>query len=256
VHDFLLIGIGASAGGLTPLSTLVKRMPPHLNAAVFVVMHLSLPNPLKTFLNSPGGLPIRDAIDLDRFEPGNCYVCPADRYLEVENGILRVEQSPKESVHRPSVNALFRSAALNYGRRMVGVLLSGALYDGSAGLWQIKKHGGVTIVQDPAEAKYPDMPQHAINHVGVDFVLPVSRIADKLIELTAQNRARACRAREGAHRRGRGVGCEKSSCRARVVWLRSRRNSGNWRDGARSRDQDEPGISADGHRIARIHQRR
>ena len=191
MDDFLLIGIGASAGGFAPLSTLVKRMPPDLNAAVFVVMHLSLPNPLKTCLSSPGGLPVRDAIDLDRFEPGNCYVCPADRYLEVENGILRVEQSPKESVHRPSVNALFRSAALNYGRRMVGVLLSGSLYDGSAGLWQIKKHGGITIVQDPVEAKYPDMPQNAINHVGVDFVLPVSRIADKLLELTAQNRERA-----------------------------------------------------------------
>lgn len=194
MDNFLLIGIGASAGGFTPLSTLVKRMPRNLDAAVFLVMHLSLPNPLAACLNSPGGLPIRDAIDLDRFEPGNGYVCPPDRYLSVENGILRVEQSPKESVHRPSVNALFRSGALNYGRRMVGVLLSGAMNDGSAGLWQIKKHGGVTIVQDPAEAKYPDMPQNAIKHVGVDFVLPVERIADKLIELSASNRASA---REG-----------------------------------------------------------
>jgi chemotaxis response regulator CheB len=136
-------------------------------------------------------LPTGTALDLERFEPGHVYVCPGDDYLSIENGIMRVEHSPKESYHRPSINALFRSAAQAYGRRVVGVLLRGMLSDGSAGLWQIKKHGGVTIVQDPNEAQYPDMPQAAIDNVVIDHVLPVAQIGPMLVDLVSSHAAAA-----------------------------------------------------------------
>ena len=100
---------------------------------------------------------------------------------------MRVEQSPQEGLYRPSIDALFRSAALTYGRRTIGVLLTGMLNDGTAGLWQIKKRGGVTIVQDPEDAQFQDMPRSAITEVVVDFVLPLQSIALKLVELTRQH---------------------------------------------------------------------
>jgi chemotaxis response regulator CheB len=105
----------------------------------------------------------------------------------VERGTIRLQSSPKESWHRPSVDALFRSAALAYGRRVVGVILSGMLSDGTAGLWEIKKHGGATIVQEPRDAERPEMPQSAIANVNVDYCLGAREISTKLIEL-AQNR--------------------------------------------------------------------
>ena len=180
--DFSVVVIGCSAGGIEPLRQILERLPPDLPAVVFVVAHHNHPHSLSRFLGARISLPLRIAQDLEQFEPGNIYVCPGDRYLSLENGIMRVEQSPMESTHRPSVNALFRSAADNYGQRVIGVLLSGALYDGSAGLWQIKKHGGLTIVQDPANAQFPSMPREAIDHVGVDFVLPAHGIADIITE--------------------------------------------------------------------------
>jgi chemotaxis response regulator CheB len=131
-------------------------------------------------------LPVRTAIDSRRFEPGNIYICPGDYNLSLENGLMRVEHSPRESICRPSINALFRSAALAYGQRVVGVVLTGKLEDGTAGLWEIKKRGGIAIVQDPAEARYPQMPQSAIASVSVDYVLPIEDIVRKLIEFAEQ----------------------------------------------------------------------
>lgn len=183
MDDSLIIVLGFSAGGIDPALQLLTRMPADLPATIFVVTHRSLPHTLAQLLDERLKLRSRTAADLDRFEPGYVYVCPGDQYLSLENGIMRVEHSPKESVHRPSINALFRSAAHSYGRRVVGILLSGLMNDGSAGLWQVKKHGGITIVQDPNEAAWSDIPQNAIDDVDVDFILPIDRIADKLIEL-------------------------------------------------------------------------
>jgi chemotaxis response regulator CheB len=97
---------------------------------------------------------------------------------------MRVDRSPKEVVFRPCINVLFRSAALVYGRRVAGVLLSGLSEDGVAGLWQIKARGGVAIAQDPGEAEFPSMPRSAIANVTIDDVLPADEIADKLVSLT------------------------------------------------------------------------
>ena len=191
MNDFSIVVIGLSAGGLTPLIYLIQQMPSDFQAAVFIVQHRSFPNDLHGLLTVKPSRPALIAQDLQPFEPGHIYVCPGDKYLSIENGIMRVEHSPKESVHRPSINALFRSAAHAYGRRVIGLLLSGMLSDGSAGLWQIKKHGGVTIVQDPKDADYPSMPQTAIDSVDIDYVLPASQIGPKLAELVATHTADA-----------------------------------------------------------------
>jgi chemotaxis response regulator CheB len=129
---------------------------------------------------------VRTARDGHRFRTGHGYLAPYDRHLTLENGIMRLEQSPKEHHWRPCIDVLFKSAAVTYGRRVIGVLLSGMSSDGTAGLWQIKKRGGIAIVQDPAEAECPAMPKSAVANVAVDFVLPVSEIGPRLVELSAQ----------------------------------------------------------------------
>jgi chemotaxis response regulator CheB len=116
-----------------------------------------------------------------RFQRGRVYVAPPDQHMIVERGDIRLEHSPKESAARPSVDALFRSAAYAYGRRVVGVLLTGMRTDGAVGLWQIRKYGGTTIVQDPAEATYPEMPQNALATVEVHHCLKLAAIAPALI---------------------------------------------------------------------------
>ena len=132
---------------------------------------------------------ITEATDGEVFRRGQVYVGPPNTHVLVERGRIRLEQSPKESWHRPSIDVLFRSAALAYGRRVVGVVLSGLLYDGTAGLWQVKKHGGVTIVQDPDEAREPSMPQSALENVAIDYCLRARDIGLKLMELAAQGPA-------------------------------------------------------------------
>jgi len=192
-----IVVIGASAGGVSAIGSILSRLPCHLPAAVFCVLHRSQipwedwPDDLAKVLRFRAALPVQTAVDSQQFEDGNVYLCPANNHLLVERGAIRLERSPKEVHVRPSIDVLFRSAAFSYGRRVIGVLLTGTLHDGTSGLWEIKKRGGVTVVQDPSEALFPDMPRTAIEHVAVDFVLPVDSIADKLIELTAQDPAQS-----------------------------------------------------------------
>lgn len=184
-----IVVIGASAGGAAAVIKVLERLPEDFPAAVFCVLHRwTMPGRrdlLVDILSFKTGLPIRAAADSQRFQVGNVYVCPADYHLLVESGFIRLELSPREVHARPSIDVLFRSAASSYGRRVIAVLLTGRLCDGTSGLWQIKKRGGVTIVQDPSEAESPQMPQSAIDNVAVDYVLPVTSIADKLIEFTS-----------------------------------------------------------------------
>lgn len=182
-HDVIVIG--ASAGGVEALSQLVARLPADLPAAVFVVVHIPshTTSVLPAILNRKGRLPARHPADGARIEHGRIYVAPPDFHLLVQRDAVRLVHGPRENGHRPAVDTLFRTAARAYGRRVVGVVLSGSLDDGTAGLMAIKKRGGVALVQDPDEALYDGMPRNAIDHVPVDRVLPLADIAAALNDL-------------------------------------------------------------------------
>src|SRR5687767_6103725 len=173
-----IVVIGASAGGMEALQKLVSRLPARLPASLFVVWHLSpgLKSILPSVLNKSGPLPAAHPQDGDRIEPGRVYVAPNDHHMLLEKGYVRVTKGPKENRFRPAVDPLFRSAAYVYGPRTIGVVLTGALDDGTAGLWTIKLRGGTAIVQEPAEALIRSMPLNALDNVAVDHKLPAAEI--------------------------------------------------------------------------------
>ena len=183
-----IIVVGASAGGIEALRVLVSGLPDDLPAAIFVVLHTSPESPgmLAEILARVGTLPAVNAQDGARIEHGRIYVAPPDRHLLIEPRVLRVTRGPKENRFRPAVDPLFRSAAQTYGPRVIGVILTGYLDDGTAGLWTIKQLGGTTIVQDPDEALVPFMPQNALAHVKVDYCLLLEEIAPLLVRLTTE----------------------------------------------------------------------
>jgi two-component system chemotaxis response regulator CheB len=180
-----LIVIGASAGGLAPLRAIVGALPADFPATVLVVMHLS--PTAKSFLaeilarvTEAGVAPAADDLEL---RPGRIFVAPPDRHLTVLAGRIQLTRGPRENGHRPAVDPLFRSAAEQYGPACCGVILSGTRDDGTAGLAEIKAHGGVTVVQDPSEAQYDGMPAHALAATDADFVLPAEEIGPTLVRL-------------------------------------------------------------------------
>ncbi|MGN6167822.1 MAG: chemotaxis protein CheB [Solirubrobacteraceae bacterium] len=174
-----LVVIGASAGGVETLKDVVAGLPADLPAAVCVVLHIapSSPSALAQILRRAGPLPCRPAEDRDPLRRGTIMVAPPDHHLLVENAVVRLSVGPRENGHRPSVDALFRSAAAVWHDRVMGVILSGARDDGAAGLAAIKAGGGAAIVQDPDEAMYPGMPSSALANVAVDAVVPSAQIA-------------------------------------------------------------------------------
>ncbi len=184
-HDIIVVG--ASAGGVEALITLVRRLPADLPAALFVVLHMPAhsPSALPAILNRSGPLPAVQAADRQEIVPGHIYVAPPDHHLLVEAGYVRVGRGPKENMHRPAIDPLFRSAARSYGSRVIGVVLSGMLDDGTSGLKAIKERGGIAVVQDPNDALYASMPRSAIQNVAVDFVGPSSDMS-LLLERLAQ----------------------------------------------------------------------
>ena len=119
----------------------------------------------------------------EEIRQGHIYIAPPDYHMLIEQGRIKLSHGPKENLHRPAIDPLFRSAACSYGPRVVGVILTGALDDGTAGLMAIKRRGGVAIVQDPADALYPGMPASALEHVQVDCCLPLAHIGAGLVQL-------------------------------------------------------------------------
>jgi two-component system chemotaxis response regulator CheB len=184
-HDIIVIG--ASAGGVEALRELARGLPPDLPAAAFIVLHVppSGPSMLPEILNGSGPLRARHAINGGAIEHGRIYVAPPDHHLLVERGRVRIVRGPRENRARPAADPLFRSAAYAYGTRVVGVVLSGTLDDGTAGLAAIKRRGGLTVAQDPREASYPGMPQSAVENVALDHCLPVAGIASLLTRLAS-----------------------------------------------------------------------
>ena len=183
-----IIVIGASAGGFEAIKKVVAGLPRDLDAALFIVWHMSadtigiLPN----VLNKLGTLPATNARDLEEIKMGHIYVAPPDRHLLLEPDHVRVTKGPKENRFRPAVDPLFRSAAYHFGSRVIGVVLSGALDDGTSGLWTIKQRRGICIVQDPVEAEMPAMPLNALKEVHVDYTLSVAEIGPLIAELSSK----------------------------------------------------------------------
>jgi two-component system chemotaxis response regulator CheB len=183
-----IIVIGFSAGGVDPLVRLVAELPADFAAAVFIVHHFPAKSisALPHIVSRAGPLPADHPQHGERVIPGRIYIAPPNRHMLLGEGRIHLTNGPREHGHRPAVDPLFRTAARVYGARAVGVLLSGTLDDGTEGLLAIKRHHGVTVVQDPAEALYPGMPNSAILEVGVDHVKPVERIGSLLVELASQ----------------------------------------------------------------------
>jgi len=191
LSDQRVVVIGASAGGLDAMRQIVRKLPHDFDAPILVVMHIPSQNEslLAQILARETMLPAKQVVDGERARNGVIYVAAPDKHLMIEeDGTLRSVHGPRENRHRPAVDPLLRSAALAYGGRAVGVILSGALDDGTAGLLEIKRRGGMAVVQDPREAPHAGMPESALAHVDVDYVLPASEIAEQLVALTAERR--------------------------------------------------------------------
>ena len=182
-----LIVIGASAGGIPALVRLFRDLPERWSAAVAVALHLA-PNSsgnLASVLGRGAALPVAFATDGEQIRSARIYVAPPDRHLVVSDGALRVSVGPKSSRHRPAIDVLFRSAARAWGPRVIGVVLSGYLDDGTLGLAEIRRAGGLAVVQDPADAEYPSMPASALEGAGADHRVSISEMAALLEQLAA-----------------------------------------------------------------------
>jgi len=180
-----LIAIGSSAGGTEALQALAEHLPPDLPAAVVVAQHASISSPgmLPSILARAGPLPASLAVHDEVISDGHIYVAPPDHHLTVKYGRLRVSRGPRESKWRPCVDTLFRSVAVEYSNRAIGVVLSGLMYDGTAGLRFIKRCGGLTVVQEPQDSIYSEMPRSALAGVEVDYCLSAAQIGFLLNEL-------------------------------------------------------------------------
>jgi len=185
-HDIIVIG--ASVGGVDALPRLIENLPASLPASLFIVLHSAPDGPglLPEIIRKTSALPVRHAADGERIVQGRIYVAKPDYHLMLNGRHVRVVRGPKENFHRPSIDALFRTAAESYGARVAGVILTGNLDDGTAGLYAVKTLGGIAIVQDPKDASAPAMPQSALRNVKVDHCLPLARIGPLLVRLAAK----------------------------------------------------------------------
>lgn len=180
-----IIVIGASAGGLEAISTVLAAMPPGLDAAVLIVLHTSPRGEslLPRIFERAGNLPASHPRDGEAIERGKVYIAPPGFHMIVEDGFLRVLQGPRENLHRPAIDPLFRSAAAAYGPRVIGVILTGMLDDGTAGLMVLNASGGEAIIQDPESALFSEMPKSALEHVPKAHVAPLHDIPELLLQL-------------------------------------------------------------------------
>lgn len=186
---YAAIVVGGSSGGIDALMELLPALPAALHAAVLVVLHL--PRDRRSLLveifQPRCALPLREAQDKDAITPGSVSFAPPDYHLLVDSGPqgphVGLSVDPPLHFSRPSIDVLFESAADHYGQRLLGILLSGANEDGVHGLQAIQAAGGLTVVQDPASASMPNMPQAALTAVAVDHILPPEGIARLLADL-------------------------------------------------------------------------
>jgi two-component system, chemotaxis family, protein-glutamate methylesterase/glutaminase len=180
-----IITIGASAGGLNAISEIVSQLPPDINAAVFVVLHLSkaaMSDILLSRIQKNSSLPCKIAEDRESIRKGQIYIAAPDTHLLLKENQVIIGQGPPENRFRPSIDVLFRSAAASHDGRVIGIILTGFLNDGTIGMQSIKRSGGYSIVQDPNEAEYPDMPLAVLESIEVDQVVPLKKMLDAILE--------------------------------------------------------------------------
>lgn len=183
-----IIVIGGSSGATGPLKAILGALPVDIPAAVFVVLHIPARSTglLASVAGAAGPLPAREAEDGMPIEHGQVYIAAPDHHLIVTEARIRLGRGPRENMVRPAIDPLFRSAAMSYGPRVIGVVLSGLLSDGAAGLNAVKRCGGIAIVQDPEDAVADDMPRRALESTIADLSVPGAGLGDVLAELARQ----------------------------------------------------------------------
>ena len=181
-----IVVIGASAGGLEVLQRLLAELPRDLPASLFIVVHIGEVSILARVLGRASALPVTEARSGELPVRGRAYVAVPGKHLLLHDDHMLLRRGPRENLARPAIDPLFRSAAATYGPRVIGIVLSGSLSDGAAGLRAIKRCGGLALVQDPRDALVSSMPESAIRHADVDEVLPSSEIAARLSTLVRQ----------------------------------------------------------------------
>lgn len=179
--------IGTSTGGLDALKRLLAPLPEDLPAAILVVMHTGPhESVLPKLLQPVCRMPVRHAPSRTPIKAGEILIAPSNHHLVVEQDSVGLSSGAKENYARPAIDPLFRSAAIFQRERVIGIIMTGELDDGTVGLQAVKAYGGIAIVQDPTQAVAASMPASAIEHVDVDYCLPIDAIAARLTELVAQ----------------------------------------------------------------------
>jgi len=184
--SFFVVGIGASAGGLNAIQEIISQFPADLNAAVFIVLHVSklgMPEFMIERMKKNTRLDCKIAKQDDKIVPGTIYFAAPDAHLLVKDDRIVLGYGPAENRFRPSIDVLFRSIAASHGGRGVGVVLTGFLNDGTVGSNAIKQSGGYTIVQDPNEAEYPDMPLSVLETMEVDHCVSLSKMGETIAHI-------------------------------------------------------------------------
>lgn len=186
--NFAVVVIGGSAGAVESVMALGRLLPADLEAAVLIALHLSPSSPsiLTELIGRRAGMKVESTVDGDELAPGRIYVAQPDLHLVVEPGRIRLGRGPRENGHRPAVDPLFRTAARVYGTRVIGVILSGNLDDGSSGLREIRACGGRAIVLDPADCAFAGMPTNAIDIAGADAIVPEADLAATIVDFVKQ----------------------------------------------------------------------
>ncbi len=185
----MVVVVGASAGGAKALTGLVAQLPADFPAPVFIVNHMgpeTTGKPLVDAMNKAGSVKCSHAQDEEPFKRGHVYLAPSDQHLLVVRDKMLVTKGARENRYRPAIDPLFRSAAVAYGKGVIGIILTGYLDDGTSGMSAIKRCGGICIAQDPADAAHPDMPQSVIKNVGTDYCVPLAQMGALLEKLAAR----------------------------------------------------------------------
>lgn len=184
-----VVVVGASAGGSEALTALVAQLPADFPAPIFIVNHMAAEvsgKPLVGALNKAGKLKCSHASDGESFKRSHVYLAPSDQHLLLVKDQMLVTKGARENRYRPAIDPLFRSAAVAYGKGVIGIILTGYLDDGTSGMMAIKRCGGTCIAQDPADAAHPDMPQSVVTHVGTDYCVPLAQMGALLEKLAVR----------------------------------------------------------------------